>query len=77
MSSRSLSLAFVMDPIQSVSINEDTTFALMLEAQSRGHEILCVDPKDLGVSEGRTSARVTPVTLRREEGNHVDLGEPL
>ncbi len=65
MASRSLNLAFVMDPIQSVSINEDTTFALMLEAQSRGHGILYVNPLDLGVSEGRTVALVTPVTLRR------------
>lgn len=71
MSPRSLSLAFVMDPIESVSINEDTTFALMLEAQQRGHEILYVDPADLSVSEGRTSAIATPVTLRREQGNHV------
>jgi glutathione synthase len=67
-------LAFVMDPIGSVSIDEDTTFCLMLEAQARGHEVLYVDPADLSVSEGRTRARVTPVTLRRERGNHVDLG---
>jgi glutathione synthase len=72
--SESLSLAFVMDPIESVSIDEDTTFALMLEAQRRGHEVLYVDPCDLSVSEGRTLARVTPVTLRRELGNHVDKG---
>lgn len=67
-------MAFVMDPIDAVSVDEDTTFALMLEAQKRGHEVLYVDPADLGVSEGRTVARVTPVTLRREHGNHVDLG---
>lgn len=67
-------LAFVMDPIDSVSIDEDTTFCLMLEAQARGHEVLYVDPADLSVSEGRTHARVTPVTLRRERGNHVDKG---
>jgi len=65
-----------MDPIDSVSIEEDTTFCLMLEAQERGHEVLYVDPADLSVSEGRTRARVTPVTLRRELGNHVDKGPP-
>ena len=69
-------LAFVMDPIGSVSIEEDTTFCLMLEAQARGHDVLYVNPSDLSVSEGRTVARVTPVTLRREVGNHVDLGAP-
>ena len=67
-------LAFVMDPIESLSIDEDTTFVLMLEAQNRGHEVLFVDPADIGVSGGRTVARVTPVTLRREPGNHVDKG---
>ena len=70
----SRTLAFVMDPIDSVSVDEDTTFCLMLEAQSRGHEVLYIDPSDLSVSEGHTVARVTPVTLRREHGNHVDKG---
>lgn len=72
--SQTRTLAFVMDPIDSVSIDEDTTFCLMLEAQNRGHEVLYVDPADLSVSEGRTLARVTPVTLRREHGNHVEKG---
>jgi glutathione synthase len=72
--SESRTMAFVMDPIESVSIDEDTTFVLMLEAQARGHEVLYVNPSDLSVSEGRTLARVTPVTLRREHGNHVDKG---
>lgn len=74
--SRPRTLAFVMDPIESVSIDADTTFALMLEAQRRGHEVLYVNPADLSVSEGRTRARVTPVTLRREHGKHVDRGTP-
>jgi glutathione synthase len=67
-------LAFVMNPIESVSIDEDTTFALMLEAQNRGHEVLYVDPAGLGVSEGKPVAQVMPVTLRRQRGNHVDPG---
>ncbi len=64
-----------MDPIDSVSIDADTTFVLMLEAQRRGHEVLYVDPADLGIDEGRPVATVTPVTLRREAGRHVDRGE--
>ena len=69
-----LQIAFVMDPIERVNIDEDTTFALMLEAQERGHRILFVAPGDLGMVEGKTSARAHPVVLRRERGNHVDLG---
>jgi glutathione synthase len=69
-------MAFVMDPIRSIDIHGDTTFALMLEAQRRGHEIVCVDPGDLGVEAGRVLAKVFPVTLRREVGHHADVGEP-
>jgi glutathione synthase len=69
------SLAFVMDPIEGVSIDEDTTFVMMLEAQRLGHEVLYVDPRDLFVERGRLAGRVTPVALRRELGRHVDRGQ--
>ncbi len=70
-----LTMAFVMDPVTQVDIAADTTFVFMLEAQARGHRVLYVDPAALFVDDGRVGARVTPVTLRREQGNHVDLGE--
>ncbi|MCG8590751.1 MAG: glutathione synthase, partial [Proteobacteria bacterium] len=73
---RALRLAFVMDPIEAVSIHEDTTFAFMLAAQARGHEIFYVDPAELRVVGGRAAAVVVPVSVRREEGNHVERGEP-
>ena len=76
MPKRSLRLAFVMDPIEAVDIDKDTTFALMLEAQRRGHQILYTTPAELTVDEARPSARVRPVSLRREVGRHADLGPP-
>ncbi len=69
-----LTLAFVMDPIQAVNIHGDTTFALMLEAQRRGHRVFYADPLDLGVRDHRVTAKVQPVELRREAGNHVTIG---
>lgn len=69
-------LAFVMDPIGSIDIAADTTFVLMLEAQRRGHRVLYLEQRDLGVSDGRVIARVRPVTVRREKGRHADLEEP-
>jgi glutathione synthase len=72
----SLRLAFVMDPIESVNIDADTTFALMLEAQARGHRVLVASPGDLGVDGGRAVGRLAPATLRRERGRHADLGTP-
>jgi glutathione synthase len=71
-----LNLAFVMDPVESIDIDADTTFVLMLEAQARGHRVLYIDPADLNVSDGRVEARVRPLTLRREAGRHADLGPP-
>src|SRR5688572_2161761 len=65
-----------MDPIRSIDIRADTTFALMLEAQRRGHRLYTIGPGDLGVAGGRVFAKVFPVTLRREAGNHADVGEP-
>ena len=75
MSKTPLSLAFVMDPLESIDIEADTTFVLMLEAQKRGHEVLFVDPGDIGVAGGLPVAKVTPVQLRRERGRHFDRGE--
>lgn len=67
--------AFVMDPIESVDIWTDTTFVLMLEAQRRGHRVLYVDPAEIGIDAGAPVALAHPVTLRREEGRHVERGE--
>lgn len=75
MSAPALNLAFVMDPIESISIAEDTTFVLMLEAQRRGHRVFYVDPASLGIRLGQAEALVTEVTLRREVGNHVEMGD--
>ena len=69
-------LAFMMDPIGSIDIDADTTFVMMLEAQRRGHRVLYLEQRDLGLSDGHVVARVRPVTLRREKGRHADLGEP-
>ncbi len=74
MSSRRMSFLFVMDPIGSIDIQADTTFALMLEAQARGHRVLYADPSDLAVADGRVVARARLATLRREPGNHHELG---
>jgi glutathione synthase len=74
MGSRRLSCLFVMDPVGSIDVQADTTFVLMLEAQARGHRVLYADPSDLGVADGRVVARARPVALRREPGNHCELG---
>ncbi len=70
-----LTLVFVMDPLESIQIETDTTFSLMLEAQRRGHAVLHCDPLDLGVDGGRVVARVTPARVQREKGRHAEPGQ--
>ncbi len=67
---------FVMDPVESIDIHADTTFALMLEAQRREHRVFVADPSDLTVSDGRARVRAQPARLRREAGNPADLAAP-
>jgi glutathione synthase len=72
----SLRIAVQMDPIQSVDIDADTTFALMEEAQARGASLWTYHPDDLAWEAGRVLARARPVTVRHQVGDHVDIGEP-
>ncbi len=69
-----LRVAFQMDPIETVDIDADSSFRLALEAQSLGHDIYYYTPDMLAVEEGRVTAKGRKMTLRRERGNHVDLG---
>ncbi|MCF8479231.1 MAG: glutathione synthase [Rhodospirillum sp.] len=69
-------VAIQMDPIQSIDINGDSSFALGLEAQRRGHDLFHYLPTALAFRDGRLTAQAHPMTLRREPGNHVTLGSP-
>ncbi len=75
----SLAVAIQMDPIEDVDIDADSTFALALEAQARGHGIYHYLPRELSMKGGRVVAKVRPLQVRREPGNHSSLGaaEPV
>jgi glutathione synthase len=72
--SKSLRVAVQMDPIETINIDADSTFALMLEAQARGHALWHYHPRDLALQGGRLIARARPVEVRRERGDHHRLG---
>ncbi len=72
----SLAVAFQMDPIEGVDIDADSSFVLGLEAQARGHRLFHYLPRDLAMIDRRVVARVRPMELRREKGNHATLGAP-
>ena len=63
-----------MDPIGSIKIAKDSTFAMLLEAQRRGHRLLYVIPGGLWVRDGRAGAQVAPLTVRDTYGDHYELG---
>jgi glutathione synthase len=70
----SLSVAIQMDPIEGVSIDADSTFALALEAQARGHTLLHYLPQHLTFAHEVVRAKARPLAVRREQGNHFTLG---
>jgi glutathione synthase len=72
----SLAVAIQMDPIESVNIDADSSFVLGLEAERRGHALFHYQPRDLFFREGRVFAKVRPMRLRREPGNHAMMGTP-
>ncbi|MCC7284007.1 MAG: glutathione synthase [Acetobacteraceae bacterium] len=71
---RSLKIAIQMDPIEHINIDADSTFALGLEAQARGHVLWHYHPRALALEGHRLLARANPLSLRREKGNHFTLG---
>ena len=70
-----LTVAIQMDPIERIDIAGDSTFALALQAQARGHELLYYGPRDLSFRDGTVSARTRPLSVRHVKGDHFTLGE--
>jgi glutathione synthase len=70
-----LNVAIQMDPIDKIDINGDSTFALALEAQSRGHALLYYGPRDLTFRDGQVVTRARPLSVRAVKGDHFTLGE--
>ena len=71
---KTLKVAVQMDPIESINIDADSTFALMLEAQARGHVMWHYHVRDLALANKRVVARAQPVTVERKKGAHWSFG---
>jgi len=82
---RRLTVAVQMDPIESINIDADSTFALMLEGQARGHSLWHYEVRHMALREGvkrqgdkreeRLFARARPVTVERRHGAHYRFGD--
>ena len=70
-----LTVAIQMDPIEAIDIAADSTFAMALEAQQRGHTLLYYHAADLAWRDGRVTAPARGLAVRPVAGDHVILGE--
>ncbi|MFZ4406506.1 MAG: glutathione synthase [Paracraurococcus sp.] len=69
-----LRVAVQMDPIESINIDADSTFALMLEAQARGHSLWHYHVRNLALAGGKVTAIGETVTVERRHGAHWSFG---
>ena len=70
-----LKAAVQMDPIELINIKGDSTFAMMLEAQARGHKLFYYQTRTLALDGHKLWATGCDVKVRDEQGNHFSLGE--
>src|SRR5690606_27439205 len=71
-----LDVIVVMDPIGSIKIAKDSTFAMLLEAQRRGHRLHYVIPGGLSMYGGEAVATVAPLVVRDDPAAWFELGQP-
>jgi glutathione synthase len=70
-----LRIAVQMDPIERIRVAGDSTFALLLEGERRGHAISYYTPERLAMIDGKVFATVQPLKVRDQERDHFTLGE--
>ena len=70
-----LNVIVVMDAIAHIKIAKDTTFAMLLEAQRRGHALHYVSPGGLALRDGVAVARTAPLQVRDDKHDWFTLGE--
>jgi glutathione synthase len=69
-----LNVAVQMDPIERINVRGDSTFAMLLEAQTRGHRLAYYTPDRLALRQGAVFTTVRDLVVRDVEGDHFTLG---
>ncbi|MBI3062692.1 MAG: glutathione synthase, partial [Deltaproteobacteria bacterium] len=67
---RALKIGVVMDPIEKIDIDKDTTFVLMLEARKRGHDLYYMELDDLSARGATLEGRFRPVHVARDKPHY-------
>ncbi|MBT8057344.1 MAG: glutathione synthase [Gammaproteobacteria bacterium] len=73
--STALQTGVIMDPISGIAVYKDSTFAMLLEAQRRGHEIWYMEPGDLTVRDGTAWGHMRPLKVRDDREDWFTLGQ--
>ncbi len=69
-----LNIAVVMDPVEAIKVAKDSTFAMLLEAQRRGHRLLYVRPNSLGLDQGTAIAQLAELQVADRAEGHFERG---
>ncbi|WP_065187710.1 glutathione synthase [Shewanella woodyi] len=72
-----IKLGIVMDPISEINIKKDSSFAMLLAAQSRGYELFYMEMKDLAMVNGKAMATMRGLSVQQDENNWFELGESV
>lgn len=72
----SYKIAILMDPISQINIKKDSSFAMLIEAQSRGHELYYLEQSDLSLKDGLVYAQLSKLTVEQNENSWYRLQPP-
>jgi len=70
-----IKLGILMDPIKDINIKKDSSFAMLMEAQSRGYELYYLEMNDLYLEHGHSYARVAQISVKNDPNDFYQLGE--
>lgn len=70
-----IKLGIVMDPISDINIKKDSSFAMLLAAQSRGYQLFYMEMHDLAMVNGKAMANMRPLTVKQDANDWFTLGE--
>lgn len=72
-----IKLGIVMDPISDINIKKDSSFAMLMAAQSRGYQLFYMEMHDLAMVNGVAMATMRPLTVQQDEQNWYQLGDAV
>ncbi|MBE7214990.1 glutathione synthase [Shewanella benthica] len=72
-----IKLGIVMDPISDINIKKDSSFAMLLAAQSRGYQLFYMEMRDLAMVNGKAMANMRALTVKQDPENWFELGETI